>query len=319
MDSSEPIRIFIGSSPGNYVEERVLVHTLQKYSTSPLEINVINGATGSVTFSNGKVKRLPANLVGRVSGATAFSTARYAIPEWCNYRGKAIYCDSDQVVVTDISELWNFDLSGCAVAAVPVKRARCSAQFAESFLKRLMVSEDNYYLTSVMLIDCAATHKWNLATIIDRLDENQHSYTEMMFLGKRFIDQFETRVKDLPSEWNHMDILLPDTKLIHFTDLTSQPWRSHINPVAATWEKYFLETIDRGVLSLADIDQAHQAGVISNRIRVLPRINKNIAPSVNSLWRNLEGSCFLFFRYVKNTLISARAYLKRIPGSHSPQ
>ena len=316
MDS-QPIRIFIGSGPRNFVEERVLVHTLQKHSTSRLEINVIDGATGAVTFSNGEVKRLPTNLVGRVSGATAFSTARYAIPEWCDYRGRAIYCDSDQVVLTDISELWNYDLSGRAVAAVPVKKASCSAHFANAFLKRLIDSEDNYYLTSVMLIDCAATPAWNLGTIIEKLDENQYSYLEMMFLGKRFIDQFGTSVKDLPSEWNHLDILLGDTKLVHFTDLTSQPWLSHINRVAETWEKCFLEAIDRGALSLADIDQAYHEGMISTRIRVLPRVNRKIAHPVNSLWRSLEGSRFLLFRYLKNTAIAAGVNLRRITRSHS--
>lgn len=311
----EPIRIFIGSGPRNFVEERVFVHTIEKYSTSHLEINIIDGATGSVTFSNGDVKRLPSNLVGRVSGATAFSTARYAIPEWCDYRGKAIYCDSDQIVLTDISELWTFDLSGRAVAAVPVRKASCSDQFASSFLKRLIDSEDDYYLTSVMLIDCAATHAWNLDTIIEKLDENQYSYLEMMFLGKRFIDQFGTSVKDLPSEWNHLDTLLGDTKLVHFTDLTSQPWLSHINRVAETWEGFFIEAIDRGVLSLADIDLAYKEGVISNRIRVLPRVNRKIAHPVNSLWRSLAGSRFLLFRYLKNTAISARVKLRRITSA----
>lgn len=312
MNSHERVRIFIGSGPRNFIEERVFVHTIEKYSTYPVEINVIDGTSGSVTFSNGEVKKLPVNLIGRVGGATAFSTARYAIPEWCDYRGKAIYCDSDQIVLTDISELWNYDLSGNGVAAVPVKKANCDEHYSDSFLKRLMESDESSYLTSVMLIDCSATCSWNLSAIIEKLDENKYSYTEMMFLGKRFTDHFETKVKDLPSEWNHLDTLLEDSKIVHFTDLTSQPWLFHSNQAGATWEKYFVEAVDRGALSMADLEQAHIEGLISNRIRVLPRFNKKIGYSINALWRNWEVSLFLITRLLKKKLISARANLRRI-------
>jgi hypothetical protein len=39
--------------------------------------------------------------------ATPFSGFRWAIPEVCNFEGQAIYCDSDFIFLSDLSDLWN--------------------------------------------------------------------------------------------------------------------------------------------------------------------------------------------------------------------
>jgi hypothetical protein len=43
---------------------------------------------------------------------TPFTGLRWAISEYCNFEGRAIYMDTDQVNFRDISELYNMDLHG---------------------------------------------------------------------------------------------------------------------------------------------------------------------------------------------------------------
>lgn len=38
--------------------------------------------------------------------ATPFSGFRWAVPELCNFQGRAIYCDSDFIFLSDIRQLW---------------------------------------------------------------------------------------------------------------------------------------------------------------------------------------------------------------------
>src|SRR5687768_13006465 len=144
--ASSSVRIFIGSSSRNLVEQLVFVHSLRKHAGVALEVNIIDGETGAVTFESGEVRKLPAALSGRLGGATAFSVARFAIPEWCGYEGRAIYCDSDQIVLTDIAELWNHRLDGHSLSAVPARRAQSSKNYLSTFLDGLIAESDDYYL-----------------------------------------------------------------------------------------------------------------------------------------------------------------------------
>jgi len=295
----QPIRIFIGSSFRNRVEEKVFVYSLLKHTRTPLEINIINGETGSVTMHNGEEKRLPAIVTDRIKGATAFSLARYAIPHWCNYEGKAIYCDSDQISLTDIAQLWNYDLADCAIAAVDVKQAESGKDYVNTFLQQLIESPEAYYLTSVMLMDCSKLKHWSIEPIIQGLNSDRFSYPELMFLGKSFLAHVPTSVTLLPSAWNHLDVLTPQSKIVHFTDLTSQPWLFHHNAVGAFWEKFYLEAVQQGFVETDDIEQAYQRNVISQRIKDLPQMTGIFGQTTNYFWRTRAATCFRFRKTVK--------------------
>jgi lipopolysaccharide biosynthesis glycosyltransferase len=292
--TSEPIRIFIGSSPKNIVEEKVFRYTLQKYTNAAIEVYAIDGQTGTATqVETGEVKELPKNVIGRIKGATAFSLARWAIPQWCNYQGRAIYCDSDQVTLTDISELWNFDLSGSPFAAVPVKQAKCHRHYVQHFLKDYLKPDNEYYLASVMLIDCEKTSVWNLETLVELLDQKQFSMSDLMYLGKGFREHFQFEVKPLPCEWNHLDYVDASSKIVHFTDLTRQPWRFHHHPIAEFWEQIFLESIRQGFLDKQDVIMACDQGWVTQRIKALALLDKPLPMFLSRLWR--QWSLLLFY------------------------
>jgi hypothetical protein len=320
----EPIRIFIGSSAKNLIEEKVLCYTLKKYTTSPLDIYIIDGQNGSAkSLLTGELKTLPPDIVGRIPGATAFSLARWAIPQWCDYRGKALYCDSDQIALADVAELWNFELEGSACAAVPVKQAKCYKHYLDQVLRNFLLSDDEHYLASVMLFDCEQALVWNLESLIKFIDQKKFSFPNLMFLSAPFRRYFNITVKALPSEWNHLDIVDAESKIVHFTDLTSQPWRFHHHSISDVWEQYFLETIDRGELTIAEVQAAGRAGYISVRVKSLPLLPSTVRVPINQIWRFWGASIFRGARFLSGRvkdLLSVgrklRTQVKRLTSAH---
>lgn len=294
----EPIRIFIGSSINNLVEQKVYCYTLKQRSQHPLDFNIIDGLNGCVTnLTTGEVKQLPTDIQQHIPGATAFSLARWAIPEWCDYKGKAIYCDSDQIAIDDIAELWNFDLEDNLCAAVPVKAAKCDPHYIRHFLKGYLKAEDTYYLSSVMLIDCEKGSVWSLEKLVKLIRDQAFSIEDLMFLTAPFRDHFNVSVKTLPSEWNHLDVIYSDSKIVHFTNLSSQPWRFHHHSISELWDGLFLEAYDKGELTRADVLQANRLGRLTARHKVMSDLNKSVRQWVNRVWRIPVGTVALFFRY----------------------
>jgi hypothetical protein len=280
-----PIRIFIGSSPKNSIEEAVFRYTLLKTTSTPLEIYVMDGSTGSArNLSTGEVKELPTDVCDRIPGATAFSMARWAIPQWCDYQGRAIYCDSDQLAIADIAELWNYDLGESPFGAVPVKQAKCYKHYIQDSMGQFLQTDEAFYLASVMLIDCAKV-KWSLSDLVDLIDRNTVSLPNLMYLGEQFRSYYQISVAALPSEWNHLDYQDSESKIVHFTDLTSQPWKFHHNPISTVWEELFLATLDEGALSLAEVERAYENGWIIGRVRAIAVLPKLIRRPVNWIWR----------------------------------
>ena len=78
------IKIFVGTSDteDNWIE-KVLVYSLYRNTSEELDIQFL------------RPKKFP-NWNTRGWG-TPFTNFRYAIPELCNFEGKAIYMDCDQM------------------------------------------------------------------------------------------------------------------------------------------------------------------------------------------------------------------------------
>ncbi|MBD1823570.1 hypothetical protein H6F51_13865 [Cyanobacteria bacterium FACHB-DQ100] len=288
----DPIRIFIGSSPKNTIEESVFRYTLLKQTQHPIEIYAIDGTSGSAkNLTTGEVKRLPAGVSDRIQGATAFSLARWAIPEWCNYQGRAIYCDSDQIALQDMTELWNYGLGDSSLAAVPVKQAKCYQHYIADSMGVFLHTEETFYLASVMLMDCEKI-QWNLSELVELLDRNAFSLPNLMYLGEQFRQHFNLSVSALPSEWNHLDYADRESKIVHFTDLTSQPWRFHHNPIAEVWETVFLAAVDDNALTQAQLETAYANGWINRRIKVLAQLPSLVRRPINWVWRSWGATVF---------------------------
>ncbi|NDJ18747.1 glycosyltransferase [Myxacorys almedinensis] len=297
-NSVEPIRIFIGSSLKNSVEEAVMRYTLQKYTRAPLDIHVIDGITGvSKNLETGETKALPAGIAETIPEATAFSYARWAIPEWCDHQGRALYFDSDQLAIADIAELWNYDLAGGMLAAVQIKQVKCHQYYIDHFLEPLIQADEILHLSSVMVIDCEKI-PWNISQLVELMGQNAFSSTSLMNLGEQFRQYFNCQVTPLPREWNHLNCIARDSKLVHFTDLTDQPWRFDHNDISNLWERYYLEAIDANFIPQETLDIAFAKKGILPRIKALGEMPKPIRRPVNWVWRTWNGTTFELNRWL---------------------
>ncbi len=104
---SDPIRLFVGCAPNGEDSEScaVLEYTAKKHCTGDLDIEWMHQSKdGFWSGWNTKYWRTP------------FSGYRYGIPAFCNYEGRGIYCDSDFIVMADLTELWNQEIPGAMLA-----------------------------------------------------------------------------------------------------------------------------------------------------------------------------------------------------------
>lgn len=100
---SEPIRIFVGCAANNedLESQAVLDYTLHKHTKRPLAIEWMMQSRDPASFWYGW---------NTTTWATPFSGFRWGVPARCNFEGRAIYLDSDMIVMDDIGKLWDTPL-----------------------------------------------------------------------------------------------------------------------------------------------------------------------------------------------------------------
>jgi len=125
---SEPIRIFVGCAANNEDLESmaVLEYTLRKhhpsqYNDQVLQIEWMMQSHAKASFWNGW---------NTATWATPFSGFRWGVPARCEFKGKAIYLDSDMIVMDDIAKLWNTPITGTHVVIAKGSNKRfCTTLF----------------------------------------------------------------------------------------------------------------------------------------------------------------------------------------------
>ena len=150
---------------------------------------------------------------------TLFSLVRWWIPKLRNFQGRAIYLDSDMVVLDDIRKLFHTPMKPRAVLRTPDP--------------------------SVMLIDCEheGVKHWDAWKIRDQVDASEISYHAMW--GSTNFTALE-HLGALDDVWNHRDTYEEGaTKNLHYTQLNRQPWRvGNEHPHEHVWTRELLAAID---------------------------------------------------------------------------
>jgi len=223
----DPIRIFVGTDEWQRAAgaELVLEHSIRQHSQrADIEITWMrSGDPGwEVSKDGGAVKGRQTWKVGdavdsawsggRGSWATPFSCFRFAVPELCQFEGRAIYLDADMLVLGDINDLWNQDcLEGSSV--------KCSHRVR----------------TDVMVIDCSKFGEpggkpfaswWSIADM-----KKKHLHIRQ-FLSR--LGLYHVVDTSLDSLWNDCDgwgyERGDNAQLIHYTHaLKGQPYRPYPN------------------------------------------------------------------------------------------
>jgi hypothetical protein len=209
----EPVRIFIGSDIYNVKAERALIFSIKHHASVPTECNIMSRFDQDDTWTDWQCTD---------QWATCFSCFRWGIPAACGFEGRAIYLDSDQIVLTDIAELANIDLKGKAIGTTPKRES------------------------SVSVFDCAKFKDWDQF----QLDHLKEHAAKTGSYYKWLRDNGE--VEFISQQWNCLDgdgYDPLDTKLIHYTKLTTQPWhpaphrfnyKPHERPdLVEIWRRYY--------------------------------------------------------------------------------
>ncbi|MEH2256941.1 methyltransferase domain-containing protein [Nostoc sp.] len=217
-----PIQIFVGTQEEQMLAVKVLEYSIRKYTSMPVEVTPLFAAVRKAGI------HIPEPQDPKIKPRTPFSFQRFAIPALKNYRGRAIYLDSDMQVFRDIKELWLLPFNGADLLSVyePENSGR-PPQF------------------SVMVINCEQL-KWDVVDLVRDLERGKWTY-------KQFVLEMAPATKIapvIPTEWNDLERYTEGkTALTHYTDMASQPWLTTENPLGWLWCQELFNAIKEGFIS----------------------------------------------------------------------
>ena len=191
---SEVLHICVGSDSRMAKAERVLEHSIAKHASCEFEIHWMRaGDPGwEVSGANAwKIGREPGRPYSGVGWATEFTGFRWAVPEYLGFTGRAVYFDVDMLVLGDVAELLEMPCEGWRSTKRP----------------------------DVIVFNCEA---WKGFMSIQTQKSAMRPAAEMRSLAMNLV-HWQT----LTPNWNNTGRLTDDTRLYHYTDMRTQPWRPY--------------------------------------------------------------------------------------------
>jgi lipopolysaccharide biosynthesis glycosyltransferase len=192
------IPIFIGYDSKVKIAYHVLAESILKNSSTPVTISPIN-------LSNLK------NIYTRKQdplASTEFSFSRFLVPHLMNYNGWAIFMDSDMVMLSDITELWNLRNEKYAVQV-------CKHDYTPSSKNKFLGNNQTIYAkknwSSLMLMNTSKCKTLTPEYVNTRSGLELHQF--------KWLD--ENLIGNIPLEWNWLVGEYPykkDVHNVHFTE-----------------------------------------------------------------------------------------------------
>jgi hypothetical protein len=131
--------------------------------------------------------------------ATPFSGFRWAIPEYCDYSGRAIYMDADVVILSDLAQMWEHPIEEQAIVT-----ARITADMAR---------------LCTCIWDC---HKaQGTLPAVEKIKEDADGHQKMMNMLKenpQLVEPYQDSYNCVDGE----DLLIEDIKILHYSDMGTQ-------------------------------------------------------------------------------------------------
>lgn len=181
----------------------------------------LNKREGDTYLRKGK------EAVWRNEDLQSFSPLRMMVPQAMNFQGRALVIDPDVFAVGDVGELLESDMQGKSIICRNIKGGYKS-------------NGNSFYATSVMLLDCEKLRHWEWDRQIDDMFGKRLDYGDWISLK---LERPEV-IGDLPEEWNHFDTLNENTKLVHNTERSTQPWKTGLpvdfDTTTKTWHQRFI-------------------------------------------------------------------------------
>jgi regulator of sigma D len=108
---------------------------------------------------------------------------------------------------------------------------------------------------SVMLMDCRQL-RWNIQEIVDQLDAGTLTYEQLMYESS-----LARTLANIEPNWNSLEAYKEGkTALLHYTDMNTQPWVSHLNPLGYLWVRTLRQAVRNGVISRAFVEDEVRRG-----------------------------------------------------------
>ncbi|HVE52832.1 MAG TPA: glycosyltransferase [Ramlibacter sp.] len=234
MNPNEPIRVFVGADRSQQLAIAVLEHSIKRHTRA--DVQVIPMIDLPVP-----VPRDPRN-----GQRTGFSFSRFCIPKLAGYKGKAVYMDADMIVFRDIRELWEIPFDG---ARIVIQK---EVKFEEETTSKVGAPKKRKKQCAVMLLDCDRLD-WDVEAIVGAMDNGAYDYEQLMY-DMCILPEHEVKY-GVPFEWNSLEHWDPETRLLHYTDVYTQPWTACGNKNGQLWFDEVRSMLADGSLQWAAVQQ----------------------------------------------------------------
>jgi hypothetical protein len=203
--------VFIHTNPRQMLGAYVSRHSLRRNSARSEAFDVRIISTDDHPFLAARegqpFLRDGATRVWHMDDLQSFTPLRFMPPELMDYDGRAVVIDPDVFAQGDIAELLERDMQGRSILV----RAKTGSK-AKQGLKA----------SSVMLLDCAKLGHWQVEKTFDKMFTREVDYMDWISLCL----ENPASLGSLEPQWNDLDHLDSDTKLIHNTKRWTQPWKT---------------------------------------------------------------------------------------------
>lgn len=212
------IRIFVTTCGPMWRVEKALEYSVMKYCSKPYEVTFLRTGdpgwetnvelgiphTGIAAITKAKCWNVGRSHPKPYSGEgwqTPFSCFRFAIPELCGFKGRAIHMDADFLVQRDLRPI--FETKMTAPVMSPHKRS------------------------DFMIMDCSKFQELVLMDLWPSIDQMRPSGNLIQSYLKRLEENMF--MADADHSWESWDgrNYSEETYNIHYTDMNSQPWKPY--------------------------------------------------------------------------------------------
>jgi hypothetical protein len=156
---------------------------------------------------DGRTYRAGGEAVWDHRKAWSFHYLRRRPPELMNYEGRALVIDPDVFAVRSVAPLFERDMEGKAILC---------RYLPDGYLD----DGTPCFSTGVMLLDCERLTHWKWRDELDAIFAGESDYWDMLKLG----EEEPSCIGELGEIWNSFNKLNEETRLLHTSRLSTQPW-----------------------------------------------------------------------------------------------
>jgi hypothetical protein len=217
--------VFIHTNDKQLIGAKLAAHSFKTRSAHPdkFDVRLLRlEETPHLTRREGQdYLRKGKHAVWRNDDLQSFSPLRMMVPQAMGYQGRALVTDPDVFAVGDVWDLLSMDMGDQPI-------------WCRHVVEGYRGNGHRFFASSVMLLDCARLKHWQWDRQIDDMFAKKWDYGPWIGL----LTEPEENIGELGEEWNSFDKLTPETRLLHNTERSTQPWKTGL-PVDydTTWRK----------------------------------------------------------------------------------